>query len=86
MEKVHTFMSFLWLYSPIILKNILPLLLQDFVKFECNTTSDLAKPYGLANQKLCYIQMLLIKEISGEQAKERSQEWLVNVDPGHCKN
>ena len=32
-----------------------------FCKFECNTTSDWLnrKPYGLANQKSCYIQMLL---------------------------
>ena len=32
-------------------------------KFECNTTADwlnlTANPYGLANLKLCYIQMLL---------------------------
>ena len=27
----------------------------------------LAKPYGLANQKLCYIQMFLNIENSGEQ-------------------
>ena len=27
----------------------------------------LAKQYGLANQKLCYIQMLLNMEKSGEQ-------------------
>ena len=27
----------------------------------------LAKPYGLANQMLCYIQMLLTIEKSGEQ-------------------
>ena len=37
----------------------------------------LAKPYGLAKQKLCYIQMLLNTEKSGERDKER----LVNVDP-----
>ena len=34
-------------------------------KFECNNFW-LAKPYGLANQKLCYIQMLLYIENSGE--------------------
>ena len=38
----------------------------------------MATPYGLANQKLCYIQMLLNIEKSGEQGKERSLEWLVN--------
>ena len=51
----------------------------------------LAKPYGLANQKLCYIQMLLNVEKSGEQDQERSEEWLVNTGPDfhtiiHCKS
>ena len=32
----------------------------------------LAKPYGLANYKLCYIQRLLNIEKSGEQDQERS--------------
>ena len=32
----------------------------------------LAKPYGLANQRLCYIQMLLNIEKSGKYDKERS--------------
>ena len=41
----------------------------------------LAKPYGLANQKFCYIQMRLDIEKSGEWDKERSKEWLVNSDP-----
>ena len=30
-----------------------------FSKFECYTASEMAKPYGLANQTFCYIQMLL---------------------------
>ena len=42
----------------------------------------LAKPYGLANKKLCYIQMLLNIDKTGEQDLECSQEWLVNTDPG----
>ena len=41
----------------------------------------LAKPYGLANQKLRYIQMLLNIDKSVEQDKKRSEEWLVNTDP-----
>ena len=41
----------------------------------------MAKPYGLASQKLCYIQMLLNIENSGEQEEERSLEWLVNKGP-----
>ena len=41
----------------------------------------MAKPYGLANQKLCYIQIYLILE---EKTKEYSWEWLVNTDPGLC--
>ena len=41
----------------------------------------LAKPDGLANQKLCCIQMLLNTEKSVEQDLERSEEWLVNTDP-----
>ena len=41
----------------------------------------LAKPYGLANQKLCYIITMLNIEKSGEQDKERSQEWLLNTGP-----
>ena len=32
----------------------------------------MAKLYGLVNQKLCYIQILLNIENSGEQNKERS--------------
>ena len=39
------------------------------------------KPYGLANQKLCYIQMLLNKEKSREQDQEGCREWLVNTGP-----
>ena len=42
----------------------------------------MAKLYGLANQKLCYIQMLLNIEKSREQGQERSEEWLMNTDPG----
>ena len=38
------------------------------------------KPYGLAN-KLCYIEMLLTLEKSGEQDRERTEELLVNRDP-----
>ena len=38
----------------------------------------LAKPYGLSNQKLCFIQMCNF----GEKDKECSWEWLVNTDPG----
>ena len=44
-------------YSPTVLKNYLCFLLQD-LQFE---------PYGLANQKLCYIQMLLNVEKSRQQ-------------------
>ena len=36
----------------------------------------------LANQKLCYIQILLNIEKSGEQDQESSEEWLVNTNPG----
>ena len=43
----------------------------------------MAKPYGLANQKLGYIQMFLNIEKSGQQDKERCTEWLVNMDPGN---
>ena len=35
----------------------------------------LAKLYALANQKLCYIQMLLNTEKSGEQDEDCSLEW-----------
>ena len=58
-------------YSPIILKNILCLFLQD-LRIWMQHNYWLAKPYILANQKLCYIQMLLNIEKSGEQDKERS--------------
>ena len=44
----------------------------------------MAKPYGLANQKMCYIQMPLNIGNSREQDKEQSEEWLVNTDPGVC--
>ena len=45
-------------YSPTILKNILCFFLQHLqVRMQHNF--GLAKPYGLTNQKLCYIQMLL---------------------------
>ena len=36
--------------------------------------------YGLANQKLCYVQMRRNTEKSGEQDWEHSKEWLVNTD------
>ena len=39
-------------------------------------------PYGLANQNLCYIPMLLRMGKSGELDKECSKKWLVNTDPG----
>ena len=42
----------------------------------------MAKPYSLANQKLCSIQMLLHREKSEEQDLECSEEWLLNTDPG----
>ena len=42
----------------------------------------MAKPYGLANQKLHYSQMLLNIEKCGEWDKEHSQERLVNTSPG----
>ena len=41
----------------------------------------LAKPYGLANQKLCYIQMLLDRDKSGEQDWERSKRMVVEYRP-----
>ena len=34
----------------------------------------MAKPYGLANQKLCYIQVLQNIEKFGEQDKERPED------------
>ena len=42
----------------------------------------MAKPYSLANPKLCYIPMLLNTEKSEEYDKERSKERLVNTDSG----
>ena len=43
----------------------------------------LDKPYGLANQKLCFIQMLLKVEKSREwKNQKRSKEWFVNTAPG----
>ena len=39
------------------------------------------EPYRSANQKLCFIQVLISIEKSGEQDQERSEEWLVNTDP-----
>ena len=44
-------------YSPTILENILCLFLEEIVNLNV-TTSDWLH-YGLANQKLCYIQMQL---------------------------
>ena len=35
----------------------------------------LAKPYRLANQKLCYIQMRLNIEKSGEQGREHAKDF-----------
>ena len=57
--------SLLCLYSPTILKNILFLFLQD-LQIGMLHNFWLAKPYGLANQKLCHIQMLLNMKKSGE--------------------
>ena len=42
----------------------------------------MAKPYRLANQKLCYIQMSLNINKGLENDREQSKEWLVNTDPG----
>ena len=42
----------------------------------------MAKPYGLANQKLCYVQIQLNIEKSGEKDSERCLQWLVNKEPG----
>ena len=42
----------------------------------------MAKPYGLANQKLCYIQIVRNIEKSGEHDLERTEEWSVNTDSG----
>ena len=51
-------------------------------KLECNTTSDwLNHNYGLTNQKLHYIQMLLNNEKLEEYGKKYSTEWVVNTDP-----
>ena len=52
-------------YSPTILKNILCCFVQDLqIGMEHNFW--FAKLNGLANQKLCYIQMLLHIEKSGD--------------------
>ena len=40
----------------------------------------MAKPYGLANQKMYYIQIYKILE--KKKDKEYSSEWLVNAGPG----
>ena len=48
---------------------------------ECKQHFRLAKPYGLADQKLCYIHMPLNVEKSRQLDKEHSKEWLVNTDP-----
>ena len=51
------------LYSPTMCKHVLFLVLQILLylaPFECNTSSDWL--YGLANQKLCYIQIYEILE------------------------
>ena len=61
-------------YSPTILKNIV--FFSKICKLECNNFW-LAKPYGLVNQKLCYIHMLLITEKSGDYDKEYSKECMV---------
>ena len=48
------------LCSPTIFKNGRSLVLRAFLyseTFECITTSDWLKPYGLANQMLCYIRL-----------------------------
>ena len=56
----------LGLYLQTILKNIL-LFSPTFVNSIVTQPLKFAKPYGLVNQKLCYIQMLLNVEKSGEQ-------------------
>ena len=42
----------------------------------------MVKSYGLANQKLLYIQIILNVEKFGGQKLKRFKEWLVNTDPG----
>ena len=72
-------------YIPTFLQNVPSLVLQIFLyleAFECNTNSNWlnrTKPYGLANQNLCYIQ---IYKSWRKKAKKVLEEWLVNMDPG----
>ena len=69
-------------YSPTILKKMLCLFLQDFINLNATQLLiGLAEQNGLANQKLCYIQMLLNTEKSVKQDLKRSKEWLVKTDP-----
>ena len=56
-------------------KNVLCLILFFFIyiylaAFECNTTSDWIKPYGLANQNLCYVKIYEILEKKTENILE----------------
>ena len=48
--------------------------LQDSAVFECNTTSDWLNHYGLANQKVCYIQI----QLNIENLKNKSKNVLKN--------
>ena len=58
-------------YSPTSLKSILFLFLEDFVNF---------KPYGLANQKLCNIQMLLnIENMENKTKNVLKNDWWIRI-------
>ena len=61
-------------YSPTILKDILCLFLQD-LKIWMWHNFWLAKPYCLANQKLCYVLMLLNIETRGPR-----WPWITNLN------
>ena len=46
----------------------------------------MAKTYAFANQKFCYIQIVLNIEKYVEQDYEHSKEWLVYTDPNDWQN
>ena len=59
------------------LENVLSLVLHIFLHLEIISNFDSAKPYGLANQKLCCFQGL---QNLGEKNEECSWECLFNKD------
>ena len=69
-------------YSPTILKKISLFFSPKIGKLECNTTSDWLNHMVYPIRSCVTFKCFYIQKKSGEQNKEHSKDWSVNMDPG----